>query len=95
MGPGEWAILAFVLISYLEVYIYFHLLRTAGAVFVSFGSFVSLFAGFFWGGVLLGEAPRSSVWLAVGLVWLALYLIGLEGRNQAATPCTPKTPPAD
>lgn len=95
MGPAEWAILAFVLISYLEVYIYFHLLRTAGAVFVSFGSFVSLFAGFFWGGLLLDETPRSSVWLAVGLVCLALYLISLEGRTQAEPPCTPDTPPTD
>lgn len=95
MGPAEWAILAFVLISYLEVYIYFHLLRTAGAVFVSFGSFVSLFAGFFWGGVLLGEAPRSSVWLAVALVCLALYLIGQEGRAQSTTPCTPEGPSSD
>ena len=27
-GPAEWAILAFVPVSYLEVYLYFHLLRT-------------------------------------------------------------------
>lgn len=95
IGAGEWAILAFVLISFLEVYIYFHLLRTAGAVFVAFGSFVSLFSGFFWGGILLGEAPRSSVWLAVGLVCLALYMIHQDARSHAADGCAPETPPAD
>lgn len=82
IGPGEWAILAFVPVSYLEVYVYFYLLRTSGAVFVSFGSFVSLFAGFFWGLLLLGEQPRPSVWIAVGLVAFALYMISAKGRGR-------------
>lgn len=85
-GPGEWAILAFVPVTYVEVYLYFYLLRTVGAVFVSFGCFVSLFAGFLWGMTLLGEQPRPSVWIAVGLVVLALYMISVKGRGREPAP---------
>lgn len=88
MGIGEWAILAFVPVSYLEVYLYFHLLSTVGAVFVSFGSFVSLSAGFFWGSILLGEQQRPSVWIAVALVSVALYLISVKARAAEAVPAT-------
>lgn len=82
-GPAEWAILVFVPASYLEVYLYFHLLRTRGPVFVSFGSFVSLFAGFFWGMALLGEQHGAPVWIAISLVTLALYLITVRRRGSA------------
>jgi len=80
LGPGEWAILAFVPVSFLEVYLYFYLLRTAGAVFVSVGSFVSLFAGIFWGMAFLGERHPPSVWMAVALVSVALYLVTAKDR---------------
>ena len=86
MGTAEWAILAFVPVSYLEVYLYFYLLRVCGAVFVSFGSFVSLFAGFFWGATLLGEVYGAAVWIAVAFVSLALYLITVRRRESAAAP---------
>jgi drug/metabolite transporter (DMT)-like permease len=74
-GAGEWAILVFVPVTCFEIFLYFHLLRSAGAVFVSAGSFVSLFAGVFWGMALLGEQHPSSIWLAVVLVAAALGLI--------------------
>ncbi len=89
MGPAEWAILAFVPVSYLEVYLYFYLLKTRGAVFVAFGCFVSLFAGFFWGMALLGEQHGTMVWLAVALVSLALYLMTERRRAPAAAPSEP------
>lgn len=82
IGPGGWAILAFVPVSYVEVYVYFYLLRTVGAVFVSSGSFVSLFAGSLWGMTLLGEQPPPSVWIAVGLVVLALFMNSVKGRGR-------------
>ena len=81
--------------SYLEVYVYFYVLRHAGAVFVSFGSFVSLFAGFFWGWTLLGETHASSVWVAVGLVALALYLISVKGRPADAASPAPQPAPSE
>lgn len=80
---GHWAIALFVPISVLEAYLYFYLLRQAGAVFVSFGSFISLFAGIFWGIVLIGESHPPDVWFAVGLATLALYLAVRESENRS------------
>ena len=90
LGTGEWAILAFVPVTYLEVYVYFYLLRHAGAVFVSFGCFLSLFAGFFWGWALLDETHPSTVWIAVALVALALYLIAVKKRQPEPEPLVPQ-----
>ncbi len=94
LGTGEWAILAFVPVSYLEVYLYFYLLRHAGAVFVSFGSFFALFAGFFWGWALLDETHPSTVWIAVALVALALYLIATRGRPAESAAPVPQPAPS-
>lgn len=82
IGRGEWAMLAFVLVSYLEVYLYFYLLKTSGAVLVSYGCFVSLLSGFVWGVVLLEEQYRASVTLAVGLITWGLYLIVIERQKR-------------
>ena len=84
-GAGEWAILAFVPVTCLLIFLYFHLLRRSGAVFVSAGSFISLFVGVFWGMALLGEQHSSSIWLAVVLVALALLLINPRNVRQPAT----------
>lgn len=86
LGPAEWAILAFVPVTYLEVFLYFYMLRTRGAVFVSFACFVSLFAGFLWGMILLGEQHGAPVWIALALVSLALYLITVTRRESPAEP---------
>ncbi len=94
LGTGEWAILAFVPVTYLEVYVYFYLLRHAGAVFVSFGCFLSLFAGFFWGWALLDETHPSTVWIAVALVALALYLIATRGRPAESAAPVPQPAPS-
>ena len=88
LGPGEWAILAFVPVSFVEVYLYFYLLRTAGAVFVSVVRFVSLFAGILWGMAFLGEAHPTTVWMAVALVSLALYLVTTKDRARDPAPAT-------
>lgn len=82
-GSGQWSVLAFVPVSFLEVYLYFYLLKNAGAVFVSIGSFISLFAGIFWGMLLLGERHSATVWAAVLLVSCALYLANFRTRVSA------------
>ncbi|WP_282610694.1 DMT family transporter [Pelagibius sp. Alg239-R121] len=84
-GWGHWAVLAFVPVSFLEAYLYFYLLKHAGAVFVSFGSFISLFAGIFWGLVLLGERHSVLVWIAVLLVSFSLYLVNYGAFRQDRT----------
>ena len=81
---GRWALVTFVLVSFIETYLYFHLLRSAGAVFISIASFIALFAGIFWGIALNGEAHPPSVWLAVALVVAALYLVGHRSSDAPA-----------
>ena len=83
---GRSALLIFVLVTFIETYLYFHLLRNAGALFISIGSFIALFAGILWGMVLNGESHPASVWLAVALVVLALYLVGTR-TSQAPAAC--------
>ncbi len=80
-GWGQWAVLAFVPVSFLEVYLYFYLLKQAGAVFVSIGSFIALFGGIFWGMLLLGERHSATVWIAVLLVSCALYLANFRATR--------------
>jgi drug/metabolite transporter (DMT)-like permease len=81
---GQSALLIFVLVSFVEIYLYFHLLRKAGALFISVGSFIALFAGILWGMVLNGESHPTSVWLAVALVVLALYLVAARTLDESA-----------
>jgi drug/metabolite transporter (DMT)-like permease len=83
---GGSALLTFVLVTVVETYLYFHLLRSAGAVFISVASFIALFAGILWGIALNGESHPASVWLAVALVVVALYLVGSRSPDQPAAP---------
>jgi drug/metabolite transporter (DMT)-like permease len=77
-GVGHWALSAFVLVTLIEIFLYFYLLKTVGALYVSMASFLAMFSGIGWGMVLLGETHTPSVWLAVGLVSAALYIVTLK-----------------
>ncbi len=78
------AISVFVLAGVFESLIYLYLIRTTGGVFVSFGAFVSLFAGIAWGMVLFSEAHSLMVWAAVAILCIALVLAGLDRPVSAA-----------
>jgi len=79
---GHWGIILFVLVSVIEVFLFFHLIRTAGAVLVSFGSFISLVAGVFWGFVIFGERLDASIWIAVVLLSIALICVTLGAARE-------------
>ena len=81
-GTAELAIGLFVAAGVVESILYFYLIRRTGGVFVSFGSFVSLFAGIGWGIVLFSESHSALVWLSVGLLCISLYLACWEGKRQ-------------
>jgi drug/metabolite transporter (DMT)-like permease len=83
---GGVAVLAFVLVTFVETHLYFHLLRNAGAVFISVASFVALFAGIFWGMALNGESHPATVWLAVALIVIALCLIARRSSDEPGAP---------
>ena len=75
---ADLAIAVFVLCGVFEVLMYFWLIRTTGGVLVSFGTFVSLFAGIAWGMIVFSEAHGPLVWLAVLILGAALALVGLD-----------------
>ena len=74
-GNAELAIAIFVAAGVVESLIYFYLIQQTGGVFVSFGTFVSLFAGIGWGIVLFSEAHAPAVWLAVLALVVALVFV--------------------
>jgi drug/metabolite transporter (DMT)-like permease len=77
-SQGHWALAGFTLAGVLEAFLYFRLLKTAGAVYVSMASFLALFAGIAWGMLLLGEVHGMSTWLAAVLLCGALLLIASD-----------------
>ena len=59
----------------LEFYLFALLIRLGGAVIASCADYVAVLAGLGWGFVLFGERPDAGLWLAVGLGFMALWLI--------------------
>ncbi|MEO0620373.1 MAG: DMT family transporter [Pseudomonadota bacterium] len=82
---GHWAILAFVAVSLVEAFLFFHLVRTSGAVLVSFGNLVSLVAGIFWGVLIFGERLPVSAWIAGALLSVALVCVAFGAQDQSDT----------
>ena len=71
-GTPELAIAVFLAAGVCESLIYFYLIRVTGGVFISFGGFITLFAGMAWGMFLFGERHPPSVWASVVLLTVAL-----------------------
>ena len=73
--PAQIGIAVFTVSSLLEAILYFYLVQHAGGVLVSFGSFVSLFAGILWGMTLFGERHDAVFWFAIAVTCGALALL--------------------
>ena len=67
--------LVFVAAGIIETLLYFLLIKYAGGVFVSFGTFISLFAGIAWGIALFAEVHPASTWVAVIALFASLALV--------------------
>ncbi|MEM7426444.1 MAG: DMT family transporter [Pseudomonadota bacterium] len=80
-SDGHWGVAVFTLCGVIEVMLFFYLVRHAGAVLVSFGSLVALFAGIGWGMVIFSEQHGFTLWIAVGLLSAALVAVGLDKRE--------------
>ena len=83
VSVADLAILVFVLCGVFEVLMYFWLIRTTGGVLVSFGTFVSLFAGIGWGIVIFSESHGPAVWVAVLVLVAGLALVCLDTARSA------------
>ncbi|MCF6249925.1 MAG: DMT family transporter [Methylococcaceae bacterium] len=79
-GSGQIAIVAFVILSFFEGYLYFFLLKRAKAVFVSLASFVGLISGILWSILILAESHSMLTWIALILISGAM-LIALIGKG--------------
>jgi drug/metabolite transporter (DMT)-like permease len=58
-----------------EFFLFSLLIRSGGAVVASCADYVAVLAGLGWGFVMFGERPNPGIWMAVGLGFLALWLI--------------------
>ncbi len=80
-SAGHWGVAVFTLCGIFEVVLFFYLVRHAGAVLVSFGSLIALFAGIGWGMLIFSEQHGATLWIAVGLLAAALIVVGLDKRE--------------
>ena len=79
---AETGIVLFVAASLINIVLYFYIIQNTGGVLVSFGSFVSLFAGIAWGMVLFAESHGVLVWIAVAVLILALVMVAMESAGK-------------
>jgi drug/metabolite transporter (DMT)-like permease len=82
LGQAELAIGIFAAAGVIESILFFYLIRDTGGVLVSFGSFVSLFAGVAWGIILFSESYGAMVWLAVAVLAIALFLAATDNSRK-------------
>ena len=80
---GEWAILAMICFGVIEVYLYFEIVRLAGAVFVSQANYVTIIAGTLWGMMIFDERPTAWVWLSVCVLCAALYFVAGSDKESS------------
>lgn len=70
-----WAIVAMTIFAVLEVFLYFTIIRLAGAVTVSLSNFVTIAAGVMWGMLIFAEEPGLWDWLCVAVLMLSLAMV--------------------
>ncbi|MBT6206029.1 MAG: DMT family transporter [Rhodospirillaceae bacterium] len=71
---GQIAIVIVAACLLVEVVLYFVIIRDTGGVLVSFGMYLSLFAGIAWGVIIFAERFDALTWLAVAVLVIGLSL---------------------
>ena len=74
-NQGHGAILFMAVISLIDIYIYFELIRVKGPIFTSHANYFMVVSGVLWGMVLFAERPSPLMWLSALLLIVSLYLI--------------------
>ncbi len=75
-NQGHSAILFMALISLIDIYIYFELIRLKGPIYTSHANYVMVISGVLWGMVIFAERPSSLMWVSAALLIASLYLVG-------------------
>ena len=79
---GHSAILFMALISLIDIYIYFELIRTRGPIYTSHANYVMVVSGVLWGMVIFSERPSSLMWLSAALLMASLYLVSKSKQDE-------------
>jgi drug/metabolite transporter (DMT)-like permease len=74
-NKGHSAILFMALISLIDIYIYFELIRVEGPIYTSHANYFMVVSGVLWGMVIFAERPSSLMWVSAGLLVASLYLV--------------------
>jgi len=74
--------MAFVLFTVLEIYLYFEIVRLAGAVFVSQASFITVATGVLWGMLFFGE--QHGLWIVASMMTLGISIFLSARYSEAA-----------
>ena len=74
---GHSAILFMALISLIDVYIYFELIRVKGPIYTSHANYIMVVSGVIWGMLIFGERPSSLMWFSALLLIASLYLVSM------------------
>jgi drug/metabolite transporter (DMT)-like permease len=84
-NQGHSAILFMALISLIDIYIYFELIRIKGPIYTSHANYIMVVSGVVWGMIIFAERPTSMMWFSAVLLIFSLYLVGKAkpGDNDA------------
>ena len=72
---GHSAILFMALISLIDIYIYFELIRIKGPIYTSHANYIMVVSGVIWGMLIFAERPSSMMWFSAILLLASLYLV--------------------
>jgi drug/metabolite transporter (DMT)-like permease len=79
---GHSAILFMALISLIDIYIYFELIRIKGPIYTSHANYIMVVSGVIWGMVIFAERPTSMMWFSAALLFVSLYLVSKAGPGK-------------
>jgi drug/metabolite transporter (DMT)-like permease len=83
---GHSAILFMALISLIDIYIYFELIRVKGPIYTSHANYIMVVSGVTWGMLIFDERPSSMMWFSAVLLVASLYLVSKArpGKQEAS-----------
>ena len=81
--PSFW-LLAFV--TFIEVWLFFYILKNNGAVFINLGSYLVMPAGFIWGFIIFGEIFTVIKFVSTVFIIGSIFLIGSQYYKIKNTP---------
>jgi len=84
-NQGHSAILFMALISLIDIYIYFELIRLKGPIYTSHANYFMVISGVLWGMVIFAERPGPLMWVSALLLLASLYLVGNGSKSGEET----------